>query len=93
MLSGHGRLILRDGTCRPIGYRLVHNELGSCCSGTLIGDMRSVDPGSFCEGVGVELDGRYKLVALITHYSERHLRFVAKFEGAYAEERLAAASG
>ena len=93
MFSGHGRLILRDGTDLPIGYRLVHNEFGSWCSGILIGDVRSVDPGSFCEGVDVELDGRYKLIALITGYSERHLSFVAKFEGAYAQEGVIATPG
>ncbi len=86
MLSGHGRLILRDGTDLPIGYRLVHNEFGSWCSGTLIGDVSSVDPGSFGEGVNVELDGRYLLVVLITAYSDRHLSFVANFAPA-AERR------
>jgi len=86
MLSGHGRLILHDGTDLPIGYRLVHNEYGSWCSGTLIGNVQSVAPGSFCEGVDVELDGRLRLVALITGYSERHLNFVAKYDGVYAQE-------
>lgn len=85
MLSGHGRLILRDGTDVPIGYRLVHNEFSSWCSGTLIGDVRSVDPGDFSEGVNVELDGRFKLIALITGYSDRHLSFVAKFDRAAAD--------
>lgn len=86
MISGHGRLILHDGTDLPIGYRLVHNEYNSWCTGTLIGDVRVVDPGIFSKGVDIELEGRVRLVALITGYSERHLSFVAKYDRADTQE-------
>lgn len=66
MKSGQGRLILRDGTDLPIAYRLVHNEYGSWCSGTLIGDIRSVDPGSFSQGMRAELEDESDIVLLVT---------------------------
>ena len=80
MKSGQGRLILRDGTDLPIGYRLVYNEFGCWCGGTLIGDMRSVDPGGFCEGLKAKLDDNSEIALLVTGYSDRHVSFVAKFE-------------
>ena len=84
MKSGQGRLILRDGTDLPIAYRLVHNEYGSWCSGTLIGDIRSVDPGSFSQGMRAQLGNGHEIVLLVTAYSDRHLSFVAKFDGSAA---------
>jgi len=84
MKSGQGRLILRDGTDLPIAYRLVHNEYGSWCSGTLIGDIRSVDPGSFSQGMRAKLEDGYDIVLLVTAYSDRHLSFVARFDGSAA---------
>ncbi|RYF30718.1 MAG: hypothetical protein EOO23_04490 [Comamonadaceae bacterium] len=80
MKSGQGRLILRDGTDLPIGYRLMHNEYGLWCSGTLIGDLRSVDPGRFTHGLKALLaDGTY-IALLVTGHSDRHVTFVGKYE-------------
>ncbi|MGF7055623.1 hypothetical protein GGC47_004836 [Bosea sp. OAE752] len=76
MKSGHGRVILRDGTELSIGYCFAQNESGSVCQGTLIGDIRSVDPGSFSNSFSLVLSGGEELVALATAYSDRHINFV-----------------
>ncbi len=80
MKSGQGRLILRDGTDRPIGYRLMHNEFGPWCGGTLMGDIRSVDPGTFSHGLKVELADGTTIALLVTGHSDRHLTFVGTYE-------------
>ncbi len=80
MKSGQGRLILRDGTDRPIGYRLMHNEFGDWCSGTLIGDMRSVDPGGFGHGLKAQLADGTAIALMVTGHSDRHVTFVAKYD-------------
>lgn len=79
MKSGHGRLILRDGTDVPIGYHLAHDDPRLWCQGTLIGDMRSIDPGSFCKDLRVDLDDGIKMVVLVTAHSDRHISFVGNF--------------
>ncbi len=80
MKSGQGRLILRDGRDVPIGYRLMHNELGNWCNGTLIGDMRSVDPGGFSHGLKADLADGNSIALLVTGHSDRHVTFVARYE-------------
>ncbi len=90
MKSGHGRLILRDGTDLPIGYRLVFDEFGHWCSGTLIGNIRSVDPGRFCEDMTAQLDDNSEIVLLVTGYSDRHVSFVASYHVSRRVDRVRA---
>jgi len=78
MISGHGRLILRDGTELPVGYCLFYAHCFSWCSGMLIGNIRSVDPGTFSKPIEVALDDGRVLLALGTGHSDRHVRFVAQ---------------
>ncbi|MGF7056105.1 hypothetical protein GGC47_005321 [Bosea sp. OAE752] len=63
MKSGHGRSILRDGTDLSIGYCFAQNESGPGCQGTLIGNIRSVDPGSFGNSFRLVLYEGEELVA------------------------------
>lgn len=76
MKSGHGRLILRDGTDLPIGYCLFRSEAAGGCCGILIGNIRSVDRGSFLKPIHIALDDGNALVAHVIGHSERHVRFV-----------------
>jgi len=80
MKSGHGRLILCDGTDLPIAYRLQSDQLGHWCTGTLIGDVRSADPGGFGEGLKARLDDGRDIALLVTGYSDRYISFVATFD-------------
>ena len=88
MQSGHGRLILRDGTDLPIGYRLAYDGFGHWCSGTLIGNIRSVDPGSFSKNMVAQLDDNSEIVLLVIGYSDRHVSFVASFDAAPTVEHV-----
>ncbi len=80
MKSGHGRLILRDGTDLPIAYRLQSDQLGHWCTGTLIGCISSADPGGFGEGLKARLDDGRDISLLVTGYSDRYISFVATFD-------------
>lgn len=76
MKSGHGRLILRDGTDLPIGYCLFRSEVGVGCYGILIGNIRSVGQDRFLKPIKITLNNGDALVAYDTGHSERHVRFV-----------------
>jgi len=75
--SGHGRLILRDGSDVAVSYLL--NDFGSWCSGTLIGDMKAVSPDDFSHGLKVRLEDCSDLVPMIIGHSEIHVTFAARY--------------
>uniref|UniRef100_A0A9E7ZYL7 Uncharacterized protein n=1 Tax=Bosea sp. NBC_00436 TaxID=2969620 RepID=A0A9E7ZYL7_9HYPH len=77
MKSGHGRLILRDGSDVAVSYLL--NDFGSWCSGTLIGDMTAVGPADFSRGLKVRLEDGPDLVPMVIGHSEIHLTFAARY--------------
>lgn len=76
MKSGHGRLILRDGTDIPIGYSLLRSESTNGCRGILIGQIRSVDWSCFLEPIRIALDNGRAFAAHVVTHSERHVVFV-----------------
>jgi len=76
MNPGHGRLILRDGTDLPIGYCLFRSHAADGCCGILIGNIRSIDRGSFLKPIKIALDDGNAFVARVISHSERHVRFV-----------------
>lgn len=77
MKSGHGRLILRDGSDVAVSYLL--NDFGSWCSGTLIGDMTAIGPADFSRGLKVRLEHGPDLVPMVIGHSEIHLTFAARY--------------
>lgn len=77
MKSGHGRLILRDGSDVAVSYLL--NDFGSWCSGTLIGDMTAVSPADFSHGLKVRLEDGPDLVPMVIGHSEIHVTFAARY--------------
>lgn len=78
MKSGHGRLILRDGTDVSLEYRLATAEGGTQRQGTLIGDLSTIDPGEFTYKVRyVPADGE-AFALLVTTFTDRHLAFICE---------------
>ncbi|MCA0421151.1 hypothetical protein [Bosea beijingensis] len=75
MQSGHGRLILRDGTDLLVGYFLLHSHAAGGCRGILIGNIRSIDRSSFLKPIKIALDEGNAFVAHVISHSERHIRF------------------
>lgn len=80
MKSGHGRLILRDGTDLRIGYCLFRSEAAHGCRGILIGNIRSLDQDIFHKPIEIGLGDGSALVAHVISHSERHVRFVTSPE-------------
>lgn len=80
MKSGQGRLILRDGTDVPLEYRIAHQEFGSRCQGSLIGDLSTVNPGIFAERLQFISSDGMKVALLVTNYSDSHLTFIGDYE-------------
>lgn len=76
MQSGHGRLILRDGTDLPVGYCLLSSPIAQGCRGILIGNIRSIDRNAYLKPIHIALADGHAFVAHIISHSERHIRFV-----------------
>jgi len=77
MQSGHGRLILRDGTDLPVGYCLLQPLATEGCRGILMGNIRSLDPKALQKSIQIALDDESTFAAVVIGLSERHVRFVA----------------
>lgn len=78
MKSGQGRLILPDGKELTAGYRIASQEHGNRCQGTVIGDLRSVDPGLFAHQLKFVSGNDLNLSLLVMNYSDRHLTFIGE---------------